>query len=59
MCQELGEVPRWQGKLFFFTHSAKLARQVKNPKRYCIYIGLFFVIVHLRAGGFAHWRSRG
>ena len=22
-------------------------------------IGLFFVIVHLRAGGFAHWRSRG
>ena len=22
-------------------------------------IGLFFVIVHLRAGGFAHWRSCG
>ena len=22
-----------------------------------VYIGLFFVIVHLRAGGFAHWRS--
>ena len=31
-------------------------RQVQDRRPY---IGLFFVIVHLRAGGFAHWRSRG